>query len=58
MQKIKPNESKIKIDLKIANDFLDLKTLDENLIIKKLEDTIKLREMKIEKHVEKEFRKI
>ncbi|MBN1644416.1 hypothetical protein JW851_00045 [Candidatus Woesearchaeota archaeon] len=46
---------KIKIDFKLADDFLNLKTLDTNIIIKKIEDNIKLREMKIEKRIEKEI---
>lgn len=57
MKNIKKDEAKVKIDLKIADEFLDLKSLETNVIIKKLEDQIKLRETKIEKHVEKDLKK-
>jgi len=52
---IEKEKQKIKTDLKIADEFLDLKTIDTNVIIKKLENSIKLREMKIEEHFKKEI---
>ncbi len=54
---IKKKETKIKFDLKLADDFLGLKTLDTNVIVEKLENNMKLREMKIEKRIEKEMLK-
>ncbi len=56
MRNIQKETSKIKPDFKLSEEFLQLKTLETNVIIKKLEDQIKLRSMKIEKHVEKEFK--
>ncbi|MBW2968683.1 hypothetical protein KY304_02565 [Candidatus Woesearchaeota archaeon] len=54
---IEKKENTVKFDFKIADEHLNLKTLENNVIIKKLEDNIKLRSMKIEKHIEKEFLK-
>ena len=39
---------KLKPELKIADKFLDLKTLDTNIILDHLDEQIKLREMPIE----------
>jgi len=50
-------KEKPKIQLKIAEDFLNLKTLDTSVIIKKLENSIKVREMKIEDHIKREMQK-
>ncbi|MBD3361351.1 hypothetical protein GF358_01010 [Candidatus Woesearchaeota archaeon] len=52
---LKKEESKIKPDLKIADEYLDLRTLDTNIIVKKLEENMKLRLMKIDKHAEKQL---
>lgn len=41
--------------LKIANDFLDLKTVKTNVIVEHLEEAIKLREMPLEHHIKKKF---
>ncbi len=46
---------KLKPELKIADEFLDLKTLDTNVILNHLEEQIKLREMSIEKRLKREF---
>jgi len=51
-------KSKIKIDMKMADEFLTLKTLDTNVIVQKLENCIKLREMPIEKHFKKDIDQI
>lgn len=40
---------KIKPDLKLADKFLDLKTIDADIILNHLDEQIKLREMPIEK---------
>lgn len=40
--------SGLKPELKIADKFLDLKTLDTNIILDHLDEQIKLREMPIE----------
>lgn len=43
-------KQKLKLEpkFKLAEDFLDLKTLNTNIIIEQLEENIKLREMPIE----------
>jgi len=41
---------KLKFEFKLAEDFLDLKTVKTSIIIEHLEEKIKLREMPIEKH--------
>jgi len=49
---------KVKIDLKLADEFLTLKTMDTNVIVQKLENSIKLREMPIEKHLKRDIDQI
>lgn len=39
----------IKPDLKFADKFLDLKTVDSNIILSHLDEQIKLREIPVEK---------
>lgn len=55
---IAKEKSQLKIDLKLADEFLTLKTLDTNVIVQKLENSIKLREMPIEKHLKKDIDQI
>lgn len=52
---IAKEKSKVKIDLRLADEFLTIKTLDTNAIVQKLENNIKLREMPIEKHLKKDI---
>ncbi len=40
---------KLRPELKLADKFLDLKTLDTNIILDHLDEQIRLREMPIEK---------
>lgn len=49
---IKKEESKIKMDFKVADDFLDLRSMETNIIVKKLESAMKLRELNLKKHIE------
>lgn len=42
-------EGKLKLQFKLADKFLDLKTVDTNMVIAHLEEQIKLRETPIEK---------
>ena|GEM_PF-4864691 len=56
--KVKKEPAKVKLDLKLSDDILDLRTINSNIVLKKLEENMKLREMKIEKHLEKELKKI
>jgi hypothetical protein len=46
-------KSKLKPELKVACPAADLKTVDKNIIIEKLEENIRLREMPIEKQAKK-----
>jgi len=45
------NKPKIKPELKIADDFLNLRQSATNVIVQQLEEQIKLRELSIEKHI-------
>jgi len=51
-------KSKVKIDLKLADEFLTLKTMDTNVIVQKLENSMKMREMSIEKHLKRDIDQI
>lgn len=55
--KIKKEESKIKPQMKISEEFLDLRTLKKNIILERLEENIRLRELPIEKHAKKNLLK-
>lgn len=50
-------KSKLKPKFKLADEFLDLKTADTNMIIEELEELIKLRELPIQEHA-KRLRKL
>lgn len=56
--KIKREESKIKPQLKISEDFLNLKTLSSSVIAQHLEESIKLRELPVEKRLKRELERI
>jgi len=45
--------NKIKPELKIADKFLDLKTLDTNIILNHLDEQITLRELPVEKRLKR-----
>lgn len=45
-------KNKLKPTFRLAEDFLDLRTQDTNLVVQQLEEQIKLREMPLEKHIE------
>ncbi len=45
--------NKIKPELKIADKFLDLKTLDTNIILNHLDEQIQLRELPVEKRLKR-----
>lgn len=55
---IKKQEQKVKPELKIADEFLDLRTIDTSVIVEHLEEQIKLREMGIEKQFGRKLKKI
>lgn len=55
--RVKKEELKIKPKTQLSEEFLDLRTIDNNVIIQELEENIKLRELPIEKHIKKSLRK-
>ncbi len=44
-------KQKLKPEFKIADDFLDLRTADTNVVIQQLEENIRLRELPLEKQI-------
>ncbi len=48
---------KAKPELKVSDDILALRDMDTNIIAKKLEDDIKLREMSVEEKIKKKLLK-
>lgn len=50
---IQKKEIKVQPEFKLADEFLDLKTLNTNVVVQHLEEQMKLREMPIEKHLKK-----
>ncbi len=56
--KIKREEPKVKPQLKMSEEFLNLKTLSSSVIVQHLEESIKLRELPVEKKLKRELEKI
>ncbi|MBW2985884.1 hypothetical protein KY333_00790 [Candidatus Woesearchaeota archaeon] len=56
--KIKKETPKIKLDIKMSEEFLDLRTTQENSIVKKLEENIKLRELSVEKRFKRQLEQL
>ena len=56
--KIKKETPKIKLDFKLSEEFLDLRSMRDNLIIKKLEENIKLRELSVEKRFKRQLEQL
>lgn len=54
---MKQQERKIKPQFKIADEYLDLRTVDTNVIVDFLEEQIRLREAPLEEHAERLLRK-
>ena len=54
---MKPTKPSIKPELKIADNFLDLRTQETNVIVQHLEEQIRLRELPLEKQIQKSLRK-
>jgi hypothetical protein len=46
------HKPKVKQSLRIANDFLDIKTTDTNTVIQQLEENMRIREMPLEKQIQ------
>lgn len=57
-QKLKKHETELKPEFKLAEDYLDLRTLDTNVIIDYLEEQIKLRETAVEKQFSQQLKKV
>ena len=55
---IEKDELKVKPKFQIAENFLDLKAVKENVIISHLEEQIKMRDMSAEKMISKRIRKL
>ena len=55
---IEKQNAKVEPKFRFADDFLDLKTLNTNVIIAQLEENIKLREMSIEHQLKKKFMRV
>ncbi len=51
MERIKPVLKQLKPDFKLADKFLDLKTLDTNITLDHLDEQMKVREMSVEKRL-------
>jgi hypothetical protein len=43
---------KVRPSLKLADDFLSLKTADTNMVVQQLEENMKAREMPLEKQIQ------
>jgi hypothetical protein len=44
-------KQKLKPEFKIANNFLDLRTEETNVVIQQIEENIRIREMPLEKRI-------
>jgi hypothetical protein len=44
-------KQKLKPEFKIANDFLDLRTAETNVVIQQIEENIRLRELPVEQQI-------
>jgi hypothetical protein len=44
-------KQKVKPEFKIADDFLDLRAQDTNVVIQQLEENMRIREMPLEKQI-------
>lgn len=53
--KIKKEVFKIKPELKMSEEFLDLRTAEKNIILQKLDENIKLRELPVDKRFKKQI---
>ena len=56
--KIKKESPKVKPELKLSEEFLDLRTTEKNLVLKKLDENIKLRELSVEKRFKKQLEQL
>lgn len=56
--KINKEELKVKPLLRMSDEFLDLKTLGSSVIVKHLEESMKFRELPVEKRFKRDLEKI
>ena len=49
-------ETKLKRDLKVAEDFLSLKTINPNVLVEQMEEMIRLRELPVEQQMKMRLR--
>jgi len=56
--RIKREEPKVKPLLKMSEEFLGLKTLSSSVIVQHLEESMKFRELPVEKKLKRELEKI
>ncbi len=49
--RVKKQEVKVKPKFRISEDYIDLRTLDTNVIVEHLEYNLKLRELPVEKRI-------
>ena len=54
---IKREEAKLKPQLKIADDIINLADVDTKVIVKQMEEMMQLRSEPIEKHIKKAFKR-
>lgn len=54
---MKQTKLRAKPELKIADHFLNLRTQETNVIVQHLEEQIRLRELPLEKQIQKSLRK-
>jgi hypothetical protein len=55
--RVKKEELKVKPEMKIAKEFLDLRTAEKQPILEMLEENMRIRELPIEMHVRPKFYK-
>ena len=56
--KIKKESPKVKPEMKLSEEFLDLRTTEKNLILQKLDENIKLRELPVDKRFKKQLEQL
>ena len=55
--KTSSKETKLKRDLKVAEDFLSLKTINPNVLVEQMEEMIKMRELPVEQQIKMRLKK-
>lgn len=55
--KTSSKETKLKRDLKVAEDFLSLKTINPNVLVEQMEEMIRMRELPVEQQMKMRLKK-